>query len=727
MELINFLRVLVRRKWLILAISSVAMVTTFLIARKAPEVYKVYGRLSAGIIGGNDAYFSPVNVQGPQKYEIEAHFKNLEEMVRSPRVLELVSYRLMLHDLERKEPFRDLSVLKRAYSSEELRVARRRFKLKRDSIQSLVSTDELERKHLDMVQKMAYDPPALREGLEVQRIPGTDLIGIEYQAQDPYFAAFVVNTLGQEFIRYHAHHQAARSKSAIDFFETMVAEKKSELDEKMKLWERYQQDQGITNVVDPAQGVLNRIELLEREREEANQAVFAAERRLIDLQRELSEGNRPDYQTEVVSRNTSQAVMLRQRLNRLNEQFVQAGLEQPTLLDSLVSTRDELSQTLFDAVVAGHPEMPTPDRQLVQEQIDNELRLEVARSRIRAIDQELRKLGGRAGSFTAAQGGTPSAYGKQVEVARDAYLLALNKYNEARLAATEDMIPGTITQVDLVQAPEQPEPSRTLLLVILAGLMSLALCVVVIFALEYLDNSIRYPSRFTALTGLKPLGLLNRMTTTNLDLVTLFEQTHKNSSLENYKQLLRKIRHEVMAVGPKTLLITSTRDGVGKTSLMVSLAYSLSLNQKKVLLVDTNFKQPSLTEITAASPALERYLSGQLPRKALISNSVFKGVDVIGCEGSTRSPAEIFSEEAFENLLIDLSREYDHILMEGPPLNQYADSRELVRYAAKVLPVFSAEYELTPTDMDSLSYLKSLSSQAMDPVLNKVELANLNQ
>lgn len=202
----------------------------------------------------------------------------------------------------------------------------------------------------------------------------------------------------------------------------------------------------------------------------------------------------------------------------------------------------------------------------------------------------------------------------------------------------------------------------------------------------------------------------------------MFSNEQASPELENYKQLLRKIRHEIAKEGPRTLLITSTNEGVGKTSLLVSLAYSLSLNQRKVLLIDTNFKAASLTESTGASPALEDFMAKKLSRKALISRSVFEGVDVIGCKGSNYSPSEIFKGKEFENLLIELTDQYDHIIMEGPALNDYADTQELSEYAAKIIPVFSAEDRLEEIDQQSIDYLKGLEGQLMGAVLNKVDM-----
>lgn len=727
MDLLHFTKVLLRRKWLILAVTALAMITTFLITRNAPKKYKAHARLSSGITEGNDEIFSLSDMQGKQKYEIEAKFRGMEELIQSPQVLSLVSYQLILHDLDNTEPMRSLGTVRTKYSADEIRVARKRYKTRLDSIQVLLSTDELERKHIDILRKMGYDDVSLTEDLIVKRIPGTDFISIEYESESPYLSALVVNTLCQEFIRFYNRSQASQARNSVSYFSQMLGEKKHDLDEKMQAWDAYRKAEGVSDVSNPAQDILTLVTELETEREKANQEVFSAERKLIEIDNYFAGSEKKPYLETEVTRSGNQVMILRNRLGRLNNKYVRMGFKAQGILDSLATTRRELAEELFQSVSEQYGTPDAERKRLINQKIDSELRIEIARGRITSIDRELKRLGNQAGTFTVSEA-SPSSYGKEVELARDAYLTVLSKLNEAKMASQNATL-GSVSQVEFVQPPDKPEPSRTLMLVVLSGLITGALCVFAIFLMEYLDTSIRYPSNFVAQTGLKYLAPLNRLTNTNLDLVSLFNETHKNPSLENYKQLLRKVRHEIIEEGPKTLLITSTKSDSGKTSLLISLAYSLSLSGKRVLIIDTNFKDNSLTQITGASPSLEKYIKKDMPRKALISTSVFKGVDVIGCEGGNFSPAEVLDAEDFENLLIELSENYDHILMEGAPLNKYADSQELSRFAAKVLPVFSATTSIDAADLASIEYLKSLEAEGklMGSVLNKVEMRNLNQ
>ena len=568
MELVQFIQVLLKRKWFLLAITSVAMVSTFLIARKSPNVYKARSQVATGITQNNNTIFSLDPTQGLQKHEIEGRFRSMEENMKSDRVMYLVSYQLMLHDLEKTETFRDLARIRGKYSADELRVAQRKFKRKRDSIQPLIPSDELERNHYEILSAMEYDPSSLKEVMEVRRIPGTDYIGIEAVTESPYLSAFLVNTLAQEFSRYHAYNQTEGAETSIEILSRVVQEKKQIFDEKMRAWDRYSNSASVVNDRNNTRNLIKRIEMLDEAREKAGQEIFLAERSLNRSEERLPESERRPYLETDLSRGSSEIQLLRNRLERMNTRFVRELFQDEALSDSINQTRDLLGQALYQMVAA---RMGAPDaevQRLIKDKITAELNIEIAQKRITAIAQEQRRLSARAGSFSSEDN---SSYGKEVQLARDAYLLAINRLRDSEImgGTSSNNQWYQVSQVEHVLPPQKPEPSNVWLLTILSGMISLGLCTGIFVLLEYLDTTIKYPSRLTALSGMPVLGVLNRLKTANLDLVGIFSETQKNPNLENYKQLLRKIRFEINDAGARTVLVTSTQSGVGKTSLLV--------------------------------------------------------------------------------------------------------------------------------------------------------------
>jgi hypothetical protein len=104
----------------------------------------------------------------------------------------------------------------------------------------------------------------------------------------------------------------------------------------------------------------------------------------------------------------------------------------------------------------------------------------------------------------------------------------------------------------------------------------------------------------------------------------------------------------------------------------------------------------------------------------LITNTYNEFVDVIGNKTSHLSPSEIIPGADFKVLLNWLKVRYDYILMEGSSLNDNSDSRELVAFADKVIPVFSADAVLNEEDRESLHFLRSLNGKLGCGILNRV-------
>ena len=83
------------------------------------------------------------------------------------------------------------------------------------------------------------------------------------------------------------------------------------------------------------------------------------------------------------------------------------------------------------------------------------------------------------------------------------------------------------------------------------------------------------------------------------------------------------------------------------------------------------------------------------------------------------------SGRAFSHLVTLLSDNFDYVLLEGASLNEYSDTKELVRFSDKVVAVFSAENDIKQMDRESIQYFKSLGKKFGGSLLNKVDTKDL--
>ncbi|NJN34988.1 MAG: CpsD/CapB family tyrosine-protein kinase [Saprospiraceae bacterium] len=227
------------------------------------------------------------------------------------------------------------------------------------------------------------------------------------------------------------------------------------------------------------------------------------------------------------------------------------------------------------------------------------------------------------------------------------------------------------------------------------------------------------------------LGVVNRLNVrkiVNFDYLFSGEKTKKET--EFFKESLRKIRHDIESSGAKSFLFVSLKPQEGKSFLVASLAYTFTLKNKKVLIIDTNFKNNTLTGLTS-TPFDDNPVTGngvQLSPSAtsLSVNINLPNVAIVGNKGGNNSPSELLAGVDFKKKIDDLASKYDYILLEAAALNNYNDARELVDYVEKVIPVFDATTAIKQEDENGLSFLRSLNNKLLGSVLNNADLKSMN-
>ena len=217
------------------------------------------------------------------------------------------------------------------------------------------------------------------------------------------------------------------------------------------------------------------------------------------------------------------------------------------------------------------------------------------------------------------------SYEGSVDVAGKEYLDIQNRFNQTSL---ESSMTVQLTQIELAM-PGPAQPSNKLILVALAGIISFIFCLAALFVIFYLDDSIQNATDLANKTSLPVLAFLPYINTSMLDLTNLWKNGEGNRITIAFKNLLRSLRFEIeREMGHKKLLvITSISDGEGKTLISLGLAYAYSLVNKRVLVIDGNFDNPTVTETTSTNTFLEDYLKNRITLSEIIKEG---GISVLG-------------------------------------------------------------------------------------------------
>jgi len=87
---------------------------------------------------------------------------------------------------------------------------------------------------------------------------------------------------------------------------------------------------------------------------------------------------------------------------------------------------------------------------------------------------------------------------------------------------------------------------------------------------------------------------------------------------------------------------------------------------------------------------------------------------------------EILPRDNLLRHLSTLTSEYDYIFMEGPPLNDFSDSKELAQFADGIIGIFSATNIIKQIDKQSMNFFREHNGKFIGAILNKVDLENVN-
>jgi polysaccharide biosynthesis transport protein len=738
MDLLLLAKVLWRKKWILTLIPVLAAVAAYVYTMDQIDYYRSITRISTGFTMVDQVQITD------EKFNLrdaDVKFSNLLQTMNEAIPANLVAYRLVLHDLESEEPYRN--PVNFNPSPEETERIKTFFKAKLKSFSPLSTSDpeyNLARKFLTAYK---YSYTDIRHSMSISRVQNTDFVQIDFLSDNPKVSALAANAYCEEFIRYYKSLKSERTGESVDFLKQLMDDKKVALDEKLETQKVFRANNSVVDVETEGTAKLGQLQEFERFRDETRSKVQKLELTIQRLNEEIRNAG-----GGVTTVNNQRIIDLRERITRLNERYITTGSSNQLLLDSLNRLREQLRVQMESANRQHSPSTPAVSIADLQSRLkDAEIDLKVERSNLSSMERKIAALRYNVSGYANKEAAL-EAIQKEVDLASQEYLDAVNKYNEAQ----NRLIASTTLRQVLAAAPAAyPESSKRYLIIGLAAFSSLAICLFAIIGLELIDVSIRNPEKFKRLVGLPLVGMINQIDSRNFNIRSVFNQNPANDETEMYKSLLRKLRHEIETANGKVILFTSPKKKDGKTFVVFSLAYVLSLINKRVLVIDTNFKNNSLSQLLVKPQTEIKVLEGRKVNlligsgkkttgesKApdpenesentydLINPTKYKNIFIVGnAGGGNDSPAEILSGRDFTNLIAVLVDSFDYILMEGAALNDYSDTKELVEYADKVFAVFSADSAIKQLDKESISYFRTLGKKFGGAVLNRINTKDL--
>ncbi len=148
----------------------------------------------------------------------------------------------------------------------------------------------------------------------------------------------------------------------------------------------------------------------------------------------------------------------------------------------------------------------------------------------------------------------------------------------------------------------------------------------------------------------------------------------KNLFNEQYRYLRTNVK---FAGDVKSIIVTSSYFGEGKTSVAANLAKSFALSNHKTVIVDMDLRRPSLRKFYDVDTEIgvTNVVVNKMDYKLAISHdeSVWD-LDIIHAGAIPPNPNELISSDSMKNFIKILEANYDYVIIDTPPIEEYSDS-----------------------------------------------------
>jgi polysaccharide biosynthesis transport protein len=697
----EYMRVLIKRKWLVIAVIVGIFMAVAVASLRQTPIYEAVGRIA---LNKSDPNLISFKDNGPV-----VDYYDQSDLDTEVRILQ--------SDLMALQVIRQLNLDKRP-----------EFGGHADQKQANLVADPL---NTDSNRVSAL-LGAFRGHLHVTLIPNTRIIEIHYTSTNPQLAADVVNTLASTYVEQNFKTKFESTMQASDWLSKQLVDLQMKVETSQEKLVRYQKEHEILGT-DEKQNIITE--------------------KLDELNREMTMAESDRMQKEAIYRQTQSSDPVAIAAAIVSDTSGSGSMAASNLLDRLRGQQADLRIQVADLSTQFGPSYPKVrelDNQL--KEVEHQLQLETSKAvdHLRgqylaalqretmlrdAFDkqkQEANKLNESAIEYSILK--------RDLDSNRTLYEGLLEKLKEA--GVTAGLRSNNFRIIDAARvptAPSEPNIPRNLLFAMVLGIIS---GVGLAFVLENMDNTVRTPEQATALSALPSLGMIplgskttNRgpagqrlALTSSKEAVELVTQVRPQSQMaESYRALRTSLLLSNLGAPPKVIMVTSARPQEGKTTTSINTAIVLAQKGVRVLLIDADLRRPSVHKTLGMGPrsGLSNVLTGSATVQQTITPSpILSNLFILPAGTPPPNPAELLASSNLRELIDGLRDHYDHIIIDTPPTLSVTDAVVLSPRADATILVIRSGQTTKQALRRSRDILMQVNAHVAGVLLNAVDLTS---
>ena len=539
-------------------------------------------------------------------------------------------------------------------------------------VQSLTPEEikTLQRPYIKDLAPGVNPPPvgSLLGNINIQSIRLSFLISISVQNRDPDGAALIANRYMEQFMRYLIENGGARNEFAVDYLRTRAEELRKESEAAESRLQEYKRKHNLVSLSSSVDIISGRLMSINAALTTSRLERLDLETLLKQIERLQSEGGNL-LEISYIAKYGNMEALRAQLADLSKEQSIKSEryLERHPKMIDLANSIDVLNQQ-----IAKNIEQAIAD---LRSRFTNVSDNEAAREReYREAEKDQLRLGELSVEFKSLE--------NQSQVAKNNYIQILDRLNQTTTSKNLENIP--VKPLDRATAASAPfAPNLTSIVKTCTGLG------VIIFAgvavgLSFLDDRVKSAWDIEGFIGTNLLGIIPELAdVADSEKHTLVTANKTSPGSEAFLSVYSAIKIQSKLDFPKSILVTSTIPGEGKTMISCNLAASFARHGKRVLLVDCDMRRPMLHrhfKLTNELGLIAWFEAGAknpddpLTDPSLGITKVDENLYLLRSGGRSKSPTELLENPVFGNFLSSLKTHFDLVMIDSPPMGAVTDA-----------------------------------------------------
>ena len=510
------------------------------------------------------------------------------------------------------------------------------------------------------------------------------VINISILTQDQYKGIAFLNKLSENFIKNDVNEKNIASQNTVKFINDQLIEMSDSLSLIEQQIQEYKNNNQITDLSLKSQSIYTNIVGLETELAKSK----TIENYYDYLASYLDDGDKLEGISVPTSFGVNEA-----SLNSLINQLVEIQIKK---------------NILIDGGQINNPAIPQYNRQTKQLVLNLKEAIRTSKSANKLMLDDYKR---RISKMEQSLGDIPEVERKLLSIERlqsiseNIYIFLLKKRAEAKITSSSNVSDSQVLEPAMYfkKNPVSPDKNKSYLIALLCGLI---LPIAFMLFSELINDTIITRTDLERLTKIPILGLIGKNYS---GFSLLSKQSPKSSVYEGFRALRSNLNFFNTAKDKKVYLVTSSVSGEGKTYIAENLAIVFAKSGKKTLVIGADLRRPRIYADFGFEnvKGISNHVLSDLPLSETILKSDIENLDVLISGPLPSNPSDALLTDMFTNMMEELKKIYDVIVLDTPPLGLVADALTLMKFSDINLYVVRQNY----TKKGLLTYVNEMNKK----------------